>query len=188
MGTYGRNFDFRIVPDEDDRQGRFFLNQVDVPIGVPVVASGAVSSALTDAQPVVLATSAQAPPRPGRGGIVVYEWIDLYGTDPLYNTYSDRDLVPQGKLCQVIAGPGLKVVFTNTVARSFLHQRNYPGRVMVAGATIATPTVVAGDLLSPGVGDDTNGYWVETQTPGEAWLVVTNVSASRREIEAEILF
>ena len=58
---------------------------------------------------------------------------------------------------------------------------------MVAGLG-ATPTVVVGDYLRPGVGDDTSGYWTETATEADGWLVVTSVDATRQEVEARMTF
>jgi hypothetical protein len=190
MGSYGRNFDFRVVPLEAQRRGRIVLDQgTDVPVGAPlVIAPGATPNvSYTDALPATLATGGQVPVH-GFAGIGVYEWIDYNQVDPLYITYSDRgDLIPDGKLCQLVAGLNIKVVFKNTSDRTFLNTRDYDGRIMVAGMG-ATPTVAIGDYLTPGVGDDTNGYWAVTQTANEGWLVVTNVDAARQEVEAEFNF
>lgn len=188
MGSYGRNFDFRVVPTPQQRKGRYQLaNGSDIPIGSPVKIAAGVSPDLAfQALPATLATTAQAPKR-GFTGIAVYEWLDLHQLDPEYYTYSDRDLVPDTRLFQLVSGPGIKVVFRNTVDRTFLQSRSYQGRVMVAGMG-ATPTVAVGDYLSPGVGDDDNGYWAETATAANAWLVVTHVDTTRHEVEAETVF
>lgn len=189
MSSYGRNFDFRVVPQPENRKGRYVLtNGAAIPIGTPVkVADGAAPNlGFTNALPAQLATGAQTPKR-GMTGIAVYEWIDLNQLDPEYSTYSDRDLVPDTRLFQMVSGPGIKVVFRNTNARTFLTSRSYTGRTMVAGMG-ATPTVAVGDLLTPGVGSDSNGYWAETATATNAWLVVTLVDAARGEVEAETVF
>lgn len=189
MGTYGRNFDFRVTPSEAQRRGRIVLDQrSDAPIGVPlVVADGATPSvSFTDALPASLATGAQAPKK-GFAGIGVYEHIDYNQLDPMWTTYSDRDLIPHDRLCQLVSGPNVKVVFKNTVDRTFLGTRDYVGRIMVAGMG-ATPTVEIGEYLTPGVGDDDNGYWAVTASAANAWLVVTNVDADRQEVEAEFNF
>lgn len=190
MGTYGRNFDFRTPPVGRERGARFVLEAgADIPIGAPVVAAAnppETVSDFTDAIEMQLATTAQ-PPVKGISGIAVYEWIHLDQLDPQYYTYSDRDVVPAGKLFQVVSGPGIKVVFTNTEDREFLHGRDYAGRLMVAGAG-ATPTVAVGELLTPGVGTDEDGYWAETGTASNGWLRVTNVDTDRGDVEAVMLF
>ncbi len=186
MGSYGRNFEFRITPTEEQRHGRVYLSGTNpVPIGVPlVVAANATPSDLwTDALPASLATGAQ-PFKHGLCGIGVYEHIDNNGFDTALTTYSDRDLIPAGRLVQLTAGPNTKVVFTNTAQRTFMGIRNYAARMMVAGMG-ATPTVKVGDLLSPGTGTDAAGYWAVNGTAGNAWLVVTNVDAARQMVEAE---
>jgi hypothetical protein len=188
MGSYGHNFDFLVVPDEDDRGGRYYLNQANaVPIGAPlVVAANATPADLwTDALPATLATGAQAP-KQGMAGIAVYEHIDFNGLDPEYYTYSDRDTVPVQRLVQLVSSPGVKVIFTNTADRTFLGTRQYKGRTMVAGMG-ATPTVKVGDYLSPGTGTDAAGYWASS-TAANAWLVITNVDPARQTVEAKFNF
>lgn len=190
MATYGRNFDFRKAPDWDDRNGRYVLGGgVDIPIGTPVKSAlGATQDSVrTGALPVNLATGAQAPTLGGFCGIAVYEWLDLHQLDPLYYTYSDRSTVPHGQMLQVVHDPDIKVVFRNTVARSFLGQRDYAGRIMVAGLG-ATPTLAIGDMLTPGLGDDDNGYWAETSSAANAWLRITSIDVARGEVEAQMTF
>jgi hypothetical protein len=188
MGSYGRNFEFRITPTEQQRRGRIVLAGADpVVIGAPlVIAAGATPSTdFTKALPASLATTAQ-PFKRGFTGIGIYEHLDYNQFDPEWVMYSDRDTMPTGKLVQLIIGPNVKVVFRNTADRSFMGTRDYQGRVMVAGLG-ATPTVAVGDYLTPGTGNDTAGYWAETGSAANAWLVVTNVDAARQEVEAELL-
>jgi hypothetical protein len=187
MGSYGRNFEMRITPTEQQRRGRVVLTGASAPIGVPLkIADGATPSVdFTKALPATLATGSQAFKR-GFCGIGIYEHLDFNQYDPEYTTYSDRDQMPVGKLVQLIIGPNVKVVFRNTADRKFLGTRDYKGRVMVAGMG-ATPTVAVGDYLTPGTGNDTAGYWAEVGTAANAWLVVTNVDAARQEVEAELL-
>lgn len=189
MGTYGPNFEFRATPEGRERQGRFVLDHGDdtLPIGAPVVTTGDQSDLLTGALKVDLAAANAARPLPGQGGIAVYEWIDYNGLDPVLSGPESRSVVPDGQMLQVVRGEGVKVVFRNTTAHTFLQSRSYTGRMMVAGAG-ATPTVAIGDLLTPGVGDDDNGYWKETTDPDEAWLVVESVDTDRGEVEARLLF
>lgn len=192
MASYGRNFDFRVPPRSGERAGRFILGgATDLPIGVPVkVDTGEdQSTELTGALTVELATGAQAPV-PGLSGILVYEHAPaaFAGDDPFLTTYSDKDTAPAGKLVQVVSGTTVKVVFRNTSDRTFLSTRAYDGRKMVAGIGQATPTIAVGDYLTPGTGDDTSGYWAETGSATNAWLVVTAIDNDRAEVEAQLVF
>lgn len=200
MASYGRNFDFRIPPEGVDRKGRFVLNITDlsaaalvagVPLGAPVVLDTtiAVSTSYSGAANVKLATGAQNP-APGISGILLYEHAPAAyaGFDPLLTTYSDLGTAPVGKLVQVVSDPDIKVVLKNTAQSTFLGTRTYAGRVMVAGVSIATPTVAVGDYLTPGTGNDTAGYWTETSTAAQGWLRVTSVDTVRGEVEAQMTF
>lgn len=190
MSNYGRNFVLAVPPHGRDRKGRFYNAQgAAIPIGAPVVATNGSANAL-GLEPVTLATLPQAPPDNGRGGIAVYEYgpAAFAQVDPLYTLYSDLDTVPAGAACQVVSGTSVKVRFVNTADSTFLNTRSYTGRVMVAGLTGATSSVAVGDYLSPGAGDDDNGYWNETTSSANAWLVVTKVDADRDELEAQMLF
>jgi hypothetical protein len=186
MGTYGRNFDFRIVPTENDRKGRYVvIDRAGIVIGAPILAGSPPIDQVTDSLPVQLAIGEQ-PWKSGFTGICVYEHIDLWGYDTALWGYSDLDIAPYERSCQLV-GTEAKVVFRNTTARTFAGTRSYTGRIMVAGMG-ATPTVTVGDYLTPGVGNDTDGYWAVTQTPANGWLVVTNVDALRQEVEAVFNF
>jgi hypothetical protein len=191
VGTYGRNFEFRVPPDGGMRGARYVLPTTapaDIPIGAPVrVADGAVPDSM-GRLPVALATGAQAPKK-GLSGIVLYEWAPaaFAGDDPLLTTYSDKDTVPRGNACQVISGDMIKAVFKNTADKVFLQTRNYLGRTMIAGMG-ATPTLAVGDMLTPGTGTDAAGYWAETATAGDAWLIVENVDTVRQEVECRVAF
>lgn len=193
MGSYGRNFDFRIMPHGGQRGARFMLGGTTaIPIGAPVKYSGAVDTTTfgNGVLGVRLATGAQAP-RHGLSGIAVYEHAPaaFAGNDPFLTTYSDIDTVPVGKLCQVVSGHETKVVFTTTVERTFLNTRTYTGRVMVAGIGGSTSgDAEPGSLLTPGTGDDDNGYWETTETAANTWLVVTAVDQDNLEVEARMDF
>lgn len=189
MGSYGRNFEFRVPPVHGQRGGRYVLDAASdaLPIGVPVrAADGATADeGLTGALPVTLATGAQVP-KTGMCGLVLFEHIDLYGFDPVMYNASDRDTCPPGKMVQVIAGDRVKVVFKNTSDRTFLQTRAYTGRTMVAGMG-ATPSLQVGDFLTPGAGNDDDGYWAEG-TAANGWLVIERVDAARDEVEARFTF
>lgn len=190
--SYGRNFAFRTFPDGADRAGRWYLNGTagaTVPIGAPIVLDSSASDNSLGLKGCKLATGAQAP-KQGLAGILVYEYgpAGFAGDDPWLTTYADKDAVEVGKAVQMVSGTDVKVVFTNTSATTFLNTRDYAGRIMVAGAGIATPTVAVGDMLTPGTGNDTDGYWAETATASQAWLIVTKVDNVRKEVEARFTF
>lgn len=194
MGSYGRNFDFRVMPQGGQRGSRFILNPAaNIPMGTPVKYDGSFDTSSYGSPGVMgvsLALGAQ-PPEPGLSGIAVYEYAPaaFAGFDPVLTTYSDLDFIPAGKLCQVISGPTVKIVLTNTTSFLFDNTRTYPGRVMVAGlggATSADPWV--GTLLTPGNGTDTAGYWTSTATTANGWLVVTSADDTNTEVEAKMLF
>lgn len=188
MSSYGRNFEFRVPPRSENRSGRYYLDgSTDIPIGAPVVYSGGAENGL-GLQPVLLATGAQDAPRPGQGGIAVYEYgpAAYAGDDPFLTTYSDKDTVPAGDAVQVVNGDYVKVVLRNTTDETFLETRSYTGRVMVAG--LGATSIAVGDLLTPGAGNDDDGYYTETSTAAEGWLVVTKVDNDRSEVEARLAF
>lgn len=190
MGTYGRNFEFRVPPHGGQRGARYVLPTTapaDLPIGAPVVVANGATPDEMGRLPVALATGAQAP-KPGLSGILVFEHAPAAyaGDDPFLTTYSDKDTAPRGRAVQVVAGDRVKVVFRNTEDRSFMGQRDYQGRVIVAGMG-ATPTVAVGDYLTPGTGDDTAGYWAEG-TAANGWMVVESVDVARQEVECRMTF
>lgn len=159
-------------------------------IGAPVKVNNAAAANDLGLPTVALATGAQVPV-PGICGIAVYEYKGSEGwagVDPFLTTYSDLSTVPVSQALQVVSGDSVKVAFRNTSTQTFLNTRSYAGRIMVAGFGGATSTLAVGDYLTPGLGDDTNGYWGETSTLANAWLVVTRVDLTRGEVEARLLF
>lgn len=183
-----RNFVFRRSPRHGQRGGRYVLGgTTNLTSGVPVVVNG--DSDDQGRAEVELATGAQDKPLPGKGGILVYENIFYDGYDMVENTFSDVDLVKPGESAQVVTGKTVKIALTNTTEDTFLNRTNYPNtRIMVAGVSQATPSVGVGDMLTPGVGDDTDGYWAETSDVDEAWLIVTSVDSTTGVVECELNF
>ena len=197
MGTYGRNFGFRITPDSQNRKGRYAVPVTGnrLPIGAPVQADPATGVTALTAFPNMpvefckLATGAQNPVQ-GQSGLLVYEYgpAAFAGFDPELVSYSDLDTVPLGANVQMVNGPNVKVVFRNTTASTFLHVRTYAGRNMVAPAVLGATPATVGTFLTPGTGDDTNGYWTTTANAAQAWLVVTAIDTVRGEVEAHMAF
>lgn len=184
-----RNFDFRVPPVHGQRAGRYYnVSANPIVIGAPVLLSGTTENTLS-LEPVALATGSQVAPKPGMGGIAIYEYgpAAFAGNDPYLTTYSDKDTLAAGAALQVVSGSTVKISLRNTVSTVFLGSRTYAGRVMVAGMG-ATPTVTLGSYLTPGTGDDVNGYWAVTGTAANAWLVVTKVDLARGEVDARLTF
>ena len=186
MASYGRNFDFRVIPEPKERLGRYVTpDSGTFVIGQAIAGSGEFDSS---GREIVESAAASTPPVKGRHGILVYEHIIYQGVDTNLTTYADISTVGANQAVQLVSGPNVKVVFTNTSDRSFRGQRDYAGRVVVAGLG-ATPTVGVGDFLEPKTdGDDDSGYWQETATAANAWLVVTKVDTDRGEVEAMLKF
>lgn len=189
MSTYGRNFEFRAPPRSSERGGRYSIaGSTDLVIGAPVVVTGDTDS--LGRLEVAPAAADASLPLPGQGGVLVYEHAPsaYAGDDVLLTTYSDKGLAPAGKACQVVSGTTVKIVLRNTDDTTFLQTRDYAGRNMVLAANLGLTPVEVGDMLTPGAGDDTDGYWKKTTTPGDAWLIVTKVDTTRGELEALLNF
>ena len=187
--SYGRNFEFRIPPQAGNRHGRYFLNWTSaVPIGAPVVVNAGAALNALGQQEVMLATGEQAKPVPGQGGVLVFEHAPnaFAENDPVLTRHSDLDTAANGASVQVVNGPYAKVLLRNTSDETFLQTRSYTGRIMVAG--LGATSIAVGDYLTPGAGNDDDGYWTETSTAANAWLVVTKVDDARSEVEAVINF
>lgn len=188
--SYGRNFEFRVPPHGGQRGARFALADgvSGLPIGAPVAITGADDD---NGRNIVNHAVDATPPVSSKHGIAVYEYAPaaFAGDDPLLTTYSDKDTVPASAPVQVVSGDTVKIVLRNTSDRTFLETRDYEGRTMVAGLG-ATPTVAVGDYLEPyGVSrSDSVGYWKETGTKANAWLVITSVDSARGEVEARMMF
>ena len=185
MSNYGRNFEFRVPPTSRQRGGRFSTPTTGsaLPMGIPVHATTTRDD--LDRQVIALA-AADDSPKKGQSGIAIYEHGDgatWAGDDPFLTTYSDKDTLPKGKAIQVVSGEKIKVVLRNTVASTFLNTRDYTGRKMVDLTGLAV-----GNFLTPGTGNDTDGYWKKTVVAGDEWLVVTKIDTDRGEVEAEFLF
>lgn len=188
-----RNFEFRVPPRSGQRAGRYSIATDGTPIliGAPIKVNTAAELNDLDHPIVVAATGAQAP-IPGLSGICVYEFKGSEGwagDDPYLTTYSDKDTAPAGAAVQLVSGDTVKVCLRNTNDVLFLNTRTYEGRNMVSeGAGAATPNLNVGDYLTPGAGNDTDGYWAVTASATNAWMVVVGVDDARGEVEARLLF
>lgn len=189
MTNLGRNFELLQEPDAKHRLGHFRLKDgLTVPIGTPLAVPAGSGNDVNGRLTLELAAAASAPRVGVTGlGVFIHSWNWERGRDPVTTDPSDLDMVPLAAPVQLVFGDEVKVRFRNTVARTFQGQRAYPGRTMVAGLG-ATPTLAVGDLLTPGVGNDTDGYWAETSNAALAWFRVTAVNATAGEVEAQLIF
>lgn len=128
---------------------------------------------------------AVADSRPGPlSGAAVYEHIQYQGVDPALTTNVDApfNVVPLGRYCQVVHGPGAKVWMKNTGAKTL-----YDGRVQAALTLVNLTGVAVGDYLTP----DGSGGWKEadlTTNPHSGWLQVESVNATAGTVEARFVF
>lgn len=192
MGTYGPNFEFRVVPVQENRLARFATQSAAdyatvIPMGAPIKAVG------TDAlgRATVELADAATPPVKGMNGIGLYEHSDgatWAGRDPLLSTYSDLSVLPVSRAVQCISGPNVKVVFRNTTTGTFYGTTGRAGRIMVAELG-GSPAVTVGAYLEPHSSpSDSNGYYQVTATKANAWFVVTAIDSTREEVECMFLF
>lgn len=190
MGSYGRFGDFLQSPRPEDRLGRYVNGSgVTIPMFVPVKVPNGAHVDGNGQMALALATGAQAPVK-ARAGIAIFEnpTPDIPGLDPVLSRADDLDYVPIGAACQLVSGDYVRLRLVNAGAYDLYGQRTYPGRVMVAGLGGATPAITEGDLLTPGVGSDSAGYWAKTVTAAEAWLRVTAVYNDSSELDAQFCF
>ena len=176
--SYGRNFEMRVSPQIANRSARNYAD-AEFLIGAPVLTAAAATPEVdaSGRSKAELATGATATPRPGEGGVAVFEDHGIAGVpgfDPWLTTASDLNFVPAGASVQVVNGGYVKFVLRNTPGFS-LGGRAYEAQNMIDPAVAGS--IAVGDTLTPGTGDNADGYWTTTATASEAWLVVTNVEA-----------
>jgi hypothetical protein len=126
-------------------------------------------------------------------GALWYEVDSQNYNDPRFGAAAgqspvDMDYAPNGRMVQVIHGPGTKVWFRNTEANTTEPGLNYPSTrdevVMVANLGFnGTGDLAVDDLLG---WDDTNDVWAET-TIAFAVMRVTAVDNSANTCDAEFL-
>lgn len=114
-------------------------------------------------------------------GVIVYEHIQWKGTDPALTTPQDFETAPLNSYVQVVRGPGVKVWLKNTTDKPLYDGRSQTGRTLVAGVSIATPTVAVGDYLTVAA----DGTYQEG-TAANGWFLVEDVEGDR--VECRFLF
>ena len=184
MGTYGRNAWFLQSPQPGDRLGRYIVGDDPILLLAPGEAGTEVDA---NGQRTLTLCTGETTPVKGKHGLVVWEAPSAYlpGLDPMLFRPSDLDMAPAGVDAQLVSARDVRVRFKNTEDSTIDGQRDYAGRVMVAGLG-ATPTLTVDNYIGPGGGDDTNGYWAETDA-AHAWFIVTAVYDTG-EIDAQMVF
>jgi hypothetical protein len=173
MSTYSRNFGFRSFANiVRDGRARVPATGNAFKIGAPVVAT---DDGLAAAGAGAATTGA---------GVVVFEHIQVKGTDPALAGTAEFDYVPVGAYAQRVHGVGTKVWFRNTASKTL-----YDGRVIAAGGLLANSvdlgTLAVGDALTP---DGAGKFKVANGTTDGNWLIVTSVNATTGVVEAEFTF
>ena len=168
--SYSRNFGFRSF-ENIVRNGRFRAPATGTPIliGAPVIIDTATPGYLKPAT----AAAAQ-----GQGGIALYEHIQQKGVDLALVGTAEFNYVPLGQYAQIVHGPGAKVWFKNTAAKTL-----YDGRSIGAVSLVPASGIAVGDGLAP----DGAGKFAKAAA-GTAWLIIEQINATTVLVEARFTF
>ena len=126
------------------------------------------------------ATAAVAPQG---GGVVIFEHIQLQGVDAVLTTTSDLPSVPGGRYAQIVHGPGAKVWFRNSPAKTL-----YDGRTQAAVTLLAATLDLAALLPGDGLVPDGAGKFKKAAGGDDAWLTVEQVNPTAGVVEARFNF
>jgi hypothetical protein len=170
--SYSRNFGFRSF-ENIVRNGRFRAPATGTPIliGAPVIIDTATPGYLKPA------TAGAAL---GLGGIALFEHIQKKGVDLDLVGTADFASVPLGQYTQIVHGPGTKVWFKNTAAKTL-----YDGRVIPAAALVPASGIAVGDGLTP---DGAGKFKKATVGTDPVWLVIEQINATTGLVEARLTF
>lgn len=188
MSTHGRSLDVRVPPIPQHRASRYVAGADALVLGAPVVTNGLVDG--YGRQKLVYASADAAAPKPSQGGVLLWEaGPDAFrGFYRELTTFSDIGTVPLGKGVQLINGDEVVLCFKNLASELFLNSHTYAARKMVAGAG-ATPSLVVGDGLTPGLCTDSGGYWKKNAgSAANTWLIVREIDTARDEVTARLAF
>ena len=191
MSTLGRFFEFQVSPQPEDRLGGFKTGATPIPQGAPVRRpSATVTKDAIDGLIAVELATAASPPKLGETGLCVWEQpypnIQL-NVAPITRS-SDFVDAPKRTAIQVVHGTYVEMVFRNLSDEDLAFEglAEYDGRNMVNPTDLASMEI--GKLLTPGVGNDTDGYWAVTATASEAWLRVIDFDVDAGFVAATQLF
>jgi hypothetical protein len=114
------------------------------------------------------------------GGIALFEHIQKKGVDLDLVGTADFASVPLGQYTQIVHGPGTKVWFKNTAAKTL-----YDGRVIPAAALVPASGIAVGDGLTP---DGAGKFKKATVGTDPVWLVIEQINATTGLVEARLTF
>ena len=138
------------------------------------------------ANPGLLTRPAAAEEPGAHCGVVVYEHIQRMGTDPFLTVAQDFEVVPAGQYAQIMRGPGVKVWFKNTEAKTSYDGRVTPGRTLVdlTDVVVGDGLTVAADGTFEKAGDDGE----TPPVPDGVWFIVEQIDADAGLVEARFTF
>lgn len=186
--SYGRNFGMRSF-ENVVRDGRFRVPATGTAlrIGEPVMTDVANDGKLK------AATEAVSPN--ASCGIVVYEHIQNKSDALVTNHDAPYDSVPLGQYAQMMHGPGGKVWFKNTLAKTLYDGRTRAAFDFVVTSAGATPTLTAdSSWLGKGLVPNGAGKWRLTDDSATAdiggvrWLTIEQVNPTTGLVEARFEF
>lgn len=181
---YTRNFGMRSF-ENVVRNGRFRVPPAGAANAIPNDAGSVDGEVLIGTAVVIDPDNPGFVRRPTAGqapgphcGLVVYEHIQWKGTDPALTTSRDFETVPNGQYVQIMRGPGTKVWFKNTTAKTLYDGRSQPGRELVDADALsgATPSLTVGDYLTV----TADGTFVEG-TRDDGWFIVEQIDGDTVE-------
>jgi hypothetical protein len=186
-----RNFHFRQPPRPQERLGNFKLGATPLANGSPVTAvAGTVG---TDGRLVLSQAAAASAPVAGLTGVLNQElpWDGYSGYDTALTVAADLHLARALEQAQVCHGASTKVLVQNTEETVFEEGMDGVGTTydainMFLPADIATLAV--GDMVTPGAGNTTDGYWKKTADATKSWGNVVYVDAEYSVVVFQLNF
>lgn len=194
MTSLGRFFDFRMSPADEHRLDWFKTGASPIAQGAPVTRLSSQTAVDELDGRVILQLAGEGTARKvGESGLLVWEepWPNVQLDRAPIERPSDYDTAPARRPVQVVYGVETQVVLRNISAEAlaFEDQATYSGRNMVKPDDVAD--IELGSLLTPGAGNDDDGYYKLTNDATLAWLRVVDfevVDANQFYLAAQVLF
>lgn len=189
-----RNFHFRQPPQPNERLGNFKLGATALANGSPVTAVAGTLDTV-DGRLVLSQAAAASAPVAGLTGVLNQElpWDAYSGFDTALTVAADFHLARAYEQAQVCHGKSTKVLVQNTEAQTFeeglypeASGTSYDAINMFLPSDIATLAV--GDMVTPGAGNTTDGYWKKTATASLSWGNVVFVDADYSVVVFQLNF